>query len=121
MVLTAATLPEEVPLPTNRSTRGVDVSALFLASTSVTDGAGWDAEKFDEPHPVETIKASNGRMRERDTRRRWLTVKCTTTPYGKLLPGRACRQYLGILASNFQENEAGLIQSRTCVMKTQTQ
>src|ERR1043165_4454742 len=92
MVLTAATSPEEVPVPTNRSTRGVDVSALFLASTSVTDGAGWDADQLDEPHPVETMRASNGTMRGRDTRNRWVAEKCTTTPYGKLPPGRACRR-----------------------------
>jgi hypothetical protein len=107
MVLTAATSPEEVPVPTNRRTRGVDVSALFLASTSVTDGAGWDAVQFDEPHPVETMRASNGRMRERDTRNRWVAEKCTTTPYGKLPPGRACRQYLEVLVSNFRKTKQG--------------
>src|SRR6266852_609443 len=75
MVLTAATSGEEVPVPTNSSTVGMDVPVTALAATSATDGGVccWDADQFDEPHPVEMIKASKpaDTIRERDTRTRW--------------------------------------------------
>jgi hypothetical protein len=49
-------------------------AAAFAAATSATDGAVWcwDADQFDEPQPVEMIRASKPTetVRERDTRTR---------------------------------------------------
>ncbi len=62
MVLTAETSLDEVPVPTNSSTgrMDVDVPAATLAATSATDSGvwSWDGDQFDEPHPVQIIKAS---------------------------------------------------------------
>src|SRR6267142_5657813 len=90
MVLVAVTAPDEVPVPTNSSTCGVDAPAATATAACATDGGvcRCDADQFDEPHPVEMITASRpaATMKERDTRTRWVRQKCTKTPPRRLLP-----------------------------------
>src|ERR1051326_1500533 len=84
MVFTALTSPDEVPVPTNSSTRGTELPAAIALAASTTVGGvwRWDAVQFDEPHPVEMIMASNvaDTMRGRDIGIRRVKGKCTNTP-----------------------------------------
>src|SRR5882762_1281021 len=101
MVLVAVTAPDEVLVPTNSSICGVDAPAATATAACATDGGVccWDADQFDEPHPVEMITASRPAaiMKERDTRTRWVRQKCTKTPPRRLLPSLGTRApFLGI-------------------------
>src|SRR5258708_38522848 len=92
MFLAAAIAPDGFQFPTNSSPFGMDVPVTALAATSATDGGAccWDADQFDEPHPVEMIKASKpaDTIRERYTRTRWVRWKCTKPPRRRPQPGQ---------------------------------
>src|SRR5579872_323240 len=121
MVLTAATSPDEVPVPTNSSTRGTEAPAATARAASTTEGGvgRWDAVQFDEPHPVEMIKASKttDTMSERDTGIRWVRWKCTNAPLTSAARGRAQSRHIWDFYFDFQEDKAVAWQFYTRVLE----